>query len=76
MHEQELLAIIESLKRFRLLLHSARFRICTDHKGLEFIKIQKHLSPRQYRWVDVLNEFDYNIQYIPGETNILVDALS
>ncbi|KAJ3486050.1 hypothetical protein NLI96_g4519 [Meripilus lineatus] len=75
-HEQELLAIVESLKRFRPLLHSARFRICTDHKGLEFIKTQKHLSPRQHRWVDVLNEFDYDIQYIPGETNVLADALS
>ncbi|KAJ3474431.1 hypothetical protein NLI96_g12462 [Meripilus lineatus] len=75
-HEQELLAIVESLKRFRPLLHGARFRICTDHKGLEFIKTQKHLSPRQHRWVDVLNEFDYDIQYIPGETNVLADALS
>ncbi|KAJ3474054.1 hypothetical protein NLI96_g12674 [Meripilus lineatus] len=75
-HEQELLAIVESLKRFRPLLHGARFRICTDHKGLEFIKTQKHLSPRQHRWVDVLNEFDDEIMYIPGETNVLADALS
>ncbi|KAJ3473550.1 hypothetical protein NLI96_g12945 [Meripilus lineatus] len=75
-HEQELLAIVESLKRFRPILHGARFQICTDHKGLEFIKTQKNLSPRQHRWVDVLNEFNYDIKYIPGETNILADALS
>ncbi|KAJ3487529.1 hypothetical protein NLI96_g3480 [Meripilus lineatus] len=75
-HEQELLAIVESLKRFRQLLHGAKFYISTDHKGLEHIKTQKHLSPRQHRWVDVLNEFNYEINYIPGETNVLADALS
>jgi len=37
---------------------------------------QKDLSPRQHRWMDVLNEFDYTIEYIPGDTNKLTDALS
>ncbi|KZT18656.1 hypothetical protein NEOLEDRAFT_1019852, partial [Neolentinus lepideus HHB14362 ss-1] len=30
----------------------------------------------QHRWLDVLNEFDFSIHYIPGETNVLADALS
>ncbi|KAJ3013108.1 hypothetical protein NUW54_g1685 [Trametes sanguinea] len=75
-HEQELLAIVESLKRFRPLLYGAEFRICTDHKALEYLMSQKHLSPRQHRWMDVLNEFKFSIRYIPGETNVLADALS
>jgi hypothetical protein len=75
-HEQELLAIVESLKRFRAELTGAKFRICTDHRGLEYIMNQRHLSPRQHRWLGVLNEFDFEIHYIPGETNILADALS
>lgn len=75
-HEQELLAIIESLKRFRAQLLGVKFRIFTDHKALEYIMTQRHLSPRQHRWVDVLNEFDFSINYIPGHTNILADALS
>lgn len=37
---------------------------------------QQHLSPRQHRWVDVLNEFNFTIYYILGHTNILADALS
>jgi hypothetical protein len=36
-HEQELLAIVESLKRFRGLLHGAHFRISTDHRALEHL---------------------------------------
>jgi hypothetical protein len=75
-HEQKLLAIVESLKRFRLLLHGACFRICTDHKSLEHLLSQKNLSSCQHQWLDILNEFDYKIHYIPGETNVLADALS
>lgn len=75
-HEQELLTIVESLKRFTPQLLGTKFRICTDHKALEFIMTQKHLSPRQHRWVDTLNQFNFVIYYIPGETNVLVDALS
>ena len=75
-HEQELLAIVESLKRFRGLLHGAHFTINTDHHTLEHFMGQKHLSARQHRWLDVLNEFAFKINYIPGETNVLADALS
>lgn len=75
-HELELLAIVESLKRFRNMLHGTRFRICTDHKALQHFMNQKTLSSRQSRWLDVLNEFDFEILYIPGKTNILADSLS
>ena len=48
----------------------------TDHKGLVHLKTQRDLSHRQHRWLDVLNEFDFDIEYIPGETNGFADALS
>jgi hypothetical protein len=32
-HEQELLALVESLKRFRGILHGTRFTVRTDHKA-------------------------------------------
>lgn len=75
-HEQELLAIVESLKRFRHLLIGFRFRIFTDHKGLEWITSQTKLSPRQTRWLEALSEFDFEITYLPGTDNVLADALS
>jgi hypothetical protein len=34
-HEQELLKIVEALKRFRNLLHETKVQIYTDHRGLE-----------------------------------------
>ena len=75
-HEQELLALIETLKRFRGILHGTKFTVRTDHKALIHLMKQKDLSPRQHRWLDILNEFDFTIEYIPGETNELADALS
>jgi hypothetical protein len=75
-HEQELLAVVESLKRFRGLLHGTTFQVNTDHRTLEYFMTQKHLSPRQHRWLDVLNEFSFKVNYIPGETNVMADALS
>ena len=76
MHELELLALVEMLKHFRGILHSTKFTVRTDHKALIHLKKQRVLSPRQHRWLDVLNEFDFEIEYIPGETNRFTDALS
>ena len=76
MHEQELLALIETLKRFRGMLHGMKFTVRTDHKALMHLMKQKDLSPHQHRWLDVLNEFNFTIEYIPGETNELADVLS
>jgi transposase InsO family protein len=75
-HEQELLALVETLRRFRGVLHGTRFLVRTDHKALEYFMKQRNLSPRQHRWIDTLSEFDFDIQYIPGDTNGLADALS
>ena len=75
-HELELLALVETLKRFRGVLHGTRFTVRTDHRALVHFLNQKNLSARQHRWLDVLNEFEFEIQYIPGDTNGFADALS
>ena len=75
-HEQELLALVETLKRFRGVLQGTKFTVRTDHRALTHLMTQKNLSARQHRWLDVLSEFDFEIEYIPGETNGFADALS
>ncbi|XP_076891659.1 uncharacterized protein LOC143543155 [Bidens hawaiensis] len=47
-----------------------------DHKSLRHIFDQKMLNMRQRRWVELLNDYDCEIQYHPGKANVVVDALS
>ncbi|EUC56404.1 Pol polyprotein/retrotransposon, putative, partial [Rhizoctonia solani AG-3 Rhs1AP] len=75
-HEQELLAIKESLERFKHLVQGVHVRVFTDHKALEYFNTQQKMSARQVRWMEKINEFDIEVNYIPGETNILADGLS
>jgi hypothetical protein len=75
-HEQELLAIIIALKEWRHYLYGQHFTIITDHNSLQHLHSQPHLSSRQVRWVEFLQQFDYTIQYKPGRTNSVADALS
>ena len=34
------------------------------------------LPPKQARWKEMLASYDFDIQYRPGSTNIIADALS
>jgi len=31
---------------------------------------------RQWRWLELLKDYDLHIQYHPGKANVVVDALS
>ncbi|SGY32169.1 BQ5605_C002g01326 [Microbotryum silenes-dioicae] len=76
-HEQELLAIVEALKEWRIDLLGGYFHILTDHSTLEHFQTQRTvLSRRQARWLDTLAKFDYDLRYLPGEDNIVADAMS
>lgn len=75
-HEQELLAIIQALTAWRHYLHGSKFVVRTDHKSLQFFQTQPMLSGRQARWKDVLANFDFDIEYVEGKSNVVADGLS
>lgn len=53
-----------------------RIHVITDHKALEFFKMQSNLTGCQMRWMDYLSRFDFDITYIKGENNKVADCLS
>ena len=75
-HEKEMLAIVRALKKFRADLLGTRFTILTDHRTLECFQGQRDLSRRQARWQEFLSEYDFDIVYVKGGDNTVVDALS
>ncbi|XP_071704297.1 uncharacterized protein [Rutidosis leptorrhynchoides] len=57
-------------------LYRTKCTIFTDHKSLQHILNQKKLNKRQRRWVELLNDYDCDIRYHPGKSNVVADALS
>ncbi|PPQ83763.1 hypothetical protein CVT24_007449, partial [Panaeolus cyanescens] len=75
-HEKELLSIVKALKKWRADLLGNEFLVYTDHKTLEGFAKQKNLSRRQARWIEEMSQFDFKIVYVPGDSNLVADALS
>ena len=75
-HEQELLAVVDILKTYYHLMAGREFTLLTDSQAMTAIASQKHLSPRQARWMLFLGQFPMTIEHIPGETNVIADLLS
>nr|BAF99128.1 pol polyprotein [Pyricularia oryzae] len=74
--DQELLAVINTLKDFEPALLGTKFCVFTDHQALIYWSTKKLLSARQIRWADYLANFDITFKYRPGKDNVAADALS
>lgn len=75
-HEQELLAILHCLKKWRHYILNQPTIVATDHAPLKYLETQPHLSARQARWLDFLSQYDLNISPQPGKENLVADSLS
>nr|GEY43100.1 putative reverse transcriptase domain-containing protein [Tanacetum cinerariifolium] len=75
-HDLELDAVVFALKIWRHYLYETMCTVFTDHKTLQHILDQKELNMRQRRWLEFLSDYDCEIRYHPGKTNVVADALS
>ena len=77
-YEQELLAIIKALAHWRPYLGWTKvpFIIQTDHANLQYWKSPRNLNRQTAQWHADLQEYDFQLEYIPGKTNTVADALS
>lgn len=76
-NEKELLAIVWALSSLRSYLYgSAKVRIFTDHQPLTFALSNKNSNTKMKRWKARLEEYNYELRYKPGKTNVVADALS
>ncbi|XP_073295903.1 uncharacterized protein [Primulina huaijiensis] len=75
-HDLELAAIVFALKLWRHYLYSEQFVIYSDHKSLKYLFSQPDFNMRHRRLMELLKDFDCEIQYQPGRMNLVADALS
>src|ERR1044072_7971206 len=75
-HDLELAAVVFVLKLWRHYLFGSRFEVFSDHKSLEYLFDQKELNMRQRRWLELLKDYDFGLNYHPGKANVVADALS
>ena len=75
-NEQECLAIIWAIKRYRPYLEDAPFILRTDSKTLTWLNSRKDTRDKLTRWDVLLRELTLKVEHVPGKNNELPDALS
>lgn len=73
---RELLAVVLALRHFRPYLHGNRFLLRTDHASLTWLLNFKQPEGQVARWLEALQEFDFEIQHRAGKHHGNADALS
>jgi hypothetical protein len=74
--QKEVLSVIWNVKHFRPYLYGKKFLIRTDHQPLQWLRNLKEPNAKLTRWRLALEEYDYRIEYVPGKSNQVADALS
>lgn len=67
---------IFALEIWRKYLYGEKFEVYSDHKSLKYIFTQKDLNMRQRRWIEYLDQYNFDLKYHPGKANVVADALS
>ncbi|GJR04926.1 putative reverse transcriptase domain-containing protein [Tanacetum coccineum] len=75
-HDLKLGVVVFALRLWRHYLYGTKCVVFTDHKSLQYILNQKELNLRQRRWIELLSDYDCEIQYHLGKENVVADALS
>ena len=74
--ENELLAIVYALDKFRAYLLGSIIIIFIDHSTLKYLLTKQDAKARIIRWVLLLHEFNLKIKDRKGVENVVVDHLS
>ena len=74
--ENELMAVVYALDKFRAYLVGSNIITFTDHSALKYLLTKKNAKARLIRWVLLLQEFNQQIRDKKGVENVIADHLS
>jgi hypothetical protein len=75
-HNLELVAVVHARKIWRHYLMGKRCELYMDYKSLKYIFTQLNLNLRQRRWLELIKDYDLEINYHPRKANVVADTLS
>lgn len=75
-YEKELMAICLAVTKWKYYLMRCYFIVRTDQQSLHYITQQREIGGDYHKWVSKLMAYSFEIQYKPGKSNLVVDALS
>lgn len=74
--KKELLSVTYFVKYFRSHLLGRRFILRSDHAALVWLYKSPDLFSQHARWIEILGEFDFEIQHRKGQLHSNADGLS
>ena len=73
---KELLAVVYFLKQFRQYLLGRKFLVRTDHAALQWLRRTPEPIGQRGRWLELMEEFQFDVHHRPGRQHGNADALS
>src|SRR6266581_2954981 len=73
---KELAALIFGLKHYRQYLLGRHFLVRSDHAALTYLRKTTELIGQQARWLDLMEEFDFELEHRAGTAHGNADSLS
>ena len=74
--ESSLHAVVKSVQHFHPYLYGRHFTICTDHAALRWLLSFRNPEGQIARWLECLQQYDFEIQHRAGTKHRNADALS
>jgi hypothetical protein len=63
-------------KIWRHYLIGHHYEIYSDNESLKYIFTLNGMNLRQHRWLELMKDYDLEINYHSGKANVVADALS
>jgi hypothetical protein len=67
---------MHALAKFRQYCVGGKFVVKTDRNNLRHFMGKKDLNERQQKWARKFKAYNFDIEYVKGKKNAVVDALS
>lgn len=74
--DREALALSWAMTHFKVYLLGHHVTVFTDHKPLVGLLTAAHVTERQFRLLEPLAAFNYELHHLPGKENVVADILS